>query len=463
VDVRRSLADAEPRPFWLSQPGAPEPGPPLEADDRAELVVIGGGLTGLWAALLAREQGRDVVLLEGERIAFGATGRNGGFMDASLTHGIENGVARWPAQMPELERLGRENFAAIGETMARHGIDAGFEETGELSFAAQPYQADYIPEIVETARAHGWKAEALSADQARAEVHSPTYHGAAFLPEGRGLVDPARLAWGLAAAARAAGVRVLERSPVTRLERAGGGVKATTSAGPTVTARGAVLATSAFPPLVRAIRRYVVPVYDYVLVSEPLSRERRESLGWVRRQGLTDMGNQFHYYRLTADDRILFGGYDAVYNFGNGMGAHLDERPASFDLLASHFFETFPQLEGLRFTHRWGGAIDTCSRFSVMFGKALGGRAVFAVGYTGLGVAASRFGAQVALDLVEGRETELTRLELVRSKPIPFPPEPLRWTGITLTRRALARADRRDGRRGPWLRVLDRLGMGFDS
>ena len=96
---------------------------------------------------------------------------------------------------------------------------------------------------------------------------------------------------------------------------------------------------------------------------------------------------------------MLWGGYDAVYNFRNGMGPHLDERPETFELLAGHFFETFPQLEGVRFSHRWGGAIDTCSRFSVMFGKALGGRAVYAVGYTGLGVAASRFGAQVALDL----------------------------------------------------------------
>jgi glycine/D-amino acid oxidase-like deaminating enzyme len=464
-DVIRSLADAEPKPFWLSQPGAPEPGAPLAGDEEADLVVVGGGLTGLWTALLARERDpqREVVLLEGERVAFGATGRNGGFMDASLTHGIDNGAARWPDEMPELERLGRENFAAIKETLSRHGIDAGLEETGELSFAAEPYQAEYIPEIVETARRYGWAAEELSAEQARAEVRSPTYHGAAYLPEGRALVDPARLAWGLAAAARAAGVRVYERSPVVRLERAGEGVCATTRAGHSVRARRAVLATSAFPPLARAIRRYVVPVYDYVIVSEPLDRERRDSLGWAGRQGLTDLGNQFHYYRLTSDDRLLFGGYDAVYNFRNGMGAHLDERPESFELLATHLFQTFPQLEGLRFTHRWGGAIDTCSRFSVMFGRVLGGRAVYAVGYTGLGVAASRFGAQVALDLADGRDTERTRLGMVRSKPIPFPPEPLRWAGITLTRRALARADRREGRRGPWLRLLDRLGMGFDS
>ena len=439
-------------------------GAALETVREADLLVIGGGLTGLWAALLAREANpeNEVVLLEGERIAFGASGRNGGFMDASLTHGIENGVSRWPDEMPELERLGRENFDAIKETMARYDIDAGFEETGELAFATAPYQAEYLDEAAETARSYGWTAEVLDAEQARAEVHSPTYHGAVYLPDGRAVVDPARLAWGLADAAEEAGAHLHEGSAVTSLEREGTGVLARTSAG-SVRARRVVIATSAFPPLVRAIRRYVVPVWDYVLVSEPLSAEQRASLGWAKRQGLTDLANQFHYYRLTSDDRVLWGGYDAVYNFRNGMGPHLDERPATFELLATHFFETFPQLEGLRFSHRWGGAIDTCSRFSVMFGKALGGRAVYAVGYTGLGVAASRFGAQVALDLAYGRDTERTRLKMVTSKPIPFPPEPLRYAGITLTRRALARADRREGRRGPWLRVLDRLGLGFDS
>jgi glycine/D-amino acid oxidase-like deaminating enzyme len=462
--IRRSYADAEPRPFWLARSGAPQPGDPLEGSHEADLLVVGGGLTGLWAALLAKEEnpGREVVLLEGERIAFGATGRNGGFMDASLTHGIENGAARWPDEMPRLEQLGRDNFAAIKEAMDRHGIDAGLEETGELAFATGPHQTNWIPEIVETAQRYGWRAEAWSADRARAEVRSPTYHGAAYLPDGRAVVDPARLAWGLARAARDSGVRLHERSPVTGLERDRAGVVARTHAG-RVTARRAILATSAFPPLVGAIRRYVVPVYDYVLVTEPLGPERRDSLGWKDRQGLTDLANQFHYYRLTSDDRVLWGGYDAVYNFRNGMGPHLDERPATFELLATHFFETFPQLEGVRFSHRWGGAIDTCSRFSVMFGKALGGRAVYAVGYTGLGVAASRFGARVALDLADGRDTERTRLKMVRSKPIPFPPEPLRWAAIELTRRALARADRRAGRRGLWLRALDRLGLGFDS
>ena len=270
--VQRSYADAEPRPFWLIQPGSPQPGDPLHGNLDADLVVIGAGLTGLWAALLAKEAdpGREVVLLEGERVAFGATGRNGGFMDASLTHGIENGAARWPGEMPQLERLGRENFAAIKEAMQRHRIDAGFEETGELAFATEPHQAEWIPELVQTAQRYGWRAEAWSAERAREEVRSPTYHGAVHLPDGRAVVDPARLAWGLAKAARDSGVHLFERSPVTGLGRDKAGLVARTHAG-RVTARRAILATSAFPPLVRAIRRYVVPVYDYVLVTEPLA------------------------------------------------------------------------------------------------------------------------------------------------------------------------------------------------
>ena len=224
-----------------------------------------------------------------------------------------------------------------------------------------------------------------------------------------------------------------------------------------------MLASNAFPPLVRAIRRYVVPVYDYVLVTEPLSPAQRDALGWRARQGVSDAGNRFHYYRLTADDRILWGGFDAIYHYRNGVGPELEQRPESFALLERHFRTTFPQLEELRFSHRWGGAIDTCTRFCATFGTALGGRAAYAVGYTGLGVAASRFGARVALDLLEGRASELTGLRMVRRRPLPFPPEPLRWASIGLTQRALARADERGGRRGPWLRALDAVGAGFDS
>ena len=140
-----------------------------------------------------------------------------------------------------------------------------------------------------------------------------------------------------------------------------------------------------------------------------------------------------------------------------------EDHEPTFAVLARNFAVTFPQLADIRFTHRWGGAIDTCSRFSVFFGRELGGRVVYAAGYTGLGVCSTRFGGRVALDLLDGRDTEATRLAFVRRRPVPFPPEPLRTAVIQLTRNRLAAADRREGKRGLWLGALDRLGLGFDS
>jgi glycine/D-amino acid oxidase-like deaminating enzyme len=456
------LRDAAPRPFWLDHPDAPPTRPPLDGSAEADLVVVGGGLTGLWTALQAAEEGKRVVLLEGERIAFGASGRNGGFCAASLTHGIANGLARWPGEMETLERLARENLDGIRATVARNAIECGWQDRGVIDVATEPHQLEWLAQQAAQLRRFGWDAELLDAAALRAQVDSPTYLGGVWSRDSAALVDPARLCWGLARAAEEAGAVVHESSPVIALRPEGAGVRADTAGG-SVRSRHALLATAAFPPIVRAIRRYVVPVYDYVLVTEPLSEAQHHAIGWRGRQGISDMANRFHYYRQTDDGRIVWGGYDAIYDFGGRVAPERDQRPETFELLAEHFFATFPQLEGLRFTHRWGGAIDTCSRFSALWGRALGGRAAYVVGFTGLGVGASRFGARVALDLLDGRDTERTRLEMVRRRPLPFPPEPARWAGIQLTQRALARADERAGRRGPWLRTLDRLGLGFDS
>jgi glycine/D-amino acid oxidase-like deaminating enzyme len=457
-------AGASPRPFWLDRPIAPSPRPPLAGDSTCDLAIVGGGFTGLWAAIQALEDdpSRDVVVLEADVIASGATGRNGGFVEASLTHGLENGLNRFGDELDVLERMGRENLAELESFLQRHGIDAAYEKTGMLVVAREPYQAEELAAHVDELRRHGYAAEYLGRERLREEVDSPAFLGALWQRSDCAIVDPAKLAWGIAAVARGMGVRLHELSPVTALRDIPGGVELRTPAG-RLRARRVVLATNGFPPLVRSIRRYVVPVYDYVLVTEPLSAAQLASIGWRNRQGIGDAGNQFHYFRLTEDNRILWGGYDAVYHFRNGVSPRLEQREATFELLSRHFFETFPQLSGIRFTHRWAGVIDTCSRFCVMFDTRMNGKLAYAVGYTGLGVGATRFGARVALDLVDGRDTERTRLRFVRCKPVPFPPEPFRWLGIQLTRRALARADRDQGRRGLWLRALDRVGMGFDS
>jgi glycine/D-amino acid oxidase-like deaminating enzyme len=460
-----SLRDARPVSYWLDQPDAPAPRPTLRGAATADLAVVGGGFTGLWTALLAKERdpARDVLLLEGRRIGWAASGRNGGFCSASLTHGLANGLDRFGAEMPTLDRLGRQNLAEMAGTVARYSIDCAFERTGELVVATADWQLPGLAAAAEAARRLGGDPVLLDAAAVRAEIDSPTYVGGLWDRYGCAMVDPARLAWGLRRACLDAGVRIHEHSPVTQLSRADGGLRLATPHG-TVQAAQVVLGTGAFPPsLLRRLKLWLVPVYDYVLMTEPLSAGQLASIGWRRRQGAADTGNQFHYYRLTADNRILWGGYDAIYYNGGLITAAQDYRAATFTLLAIQFFETFPQLAGLRFSHAWGGVIDTCARFCAFYGTAHGGRLAYAAGYTGLGVGASRFAGNVMLDLLGGEPTERTELAMVGSKPVPFPPEPARSAVIQLTRASLARADRNQGRRDLWLRTLDRLGLGFDS
>ena len=459
-----AVADARRQVFWLDRPERPDPRPPLDADIRTDLLVVGGGFTGLWAALLAKQAdpARDVVLVEGGRIAAGASGRNGGFVSASLTHGFANGMARWPEEMPALLRLGHENLDAIEKSIADWGIDCDFIRSGEMDVAVEAHQIEGLTDYATAATAMGEQVSLLDAAQARSILDSPTYLAAAVDRTGVALVDPARLAWGLRDACLAAGVRIHEGTPVLGLEGFPGGVRATCHAG-RVDAVRAVLATNAYPPLLKRLAHYVVPVYDYALMTQPLSDRQWAAIGWSGREGVSDSGNQFHYYRSTADGRILWGGYDAVYHHGNGFGPQFDNDDHSYATLAEHFLQTFPQLEGIGFSHAWGGAIDTCSRFTAFWGTAFDGALGYVTGYTGLGVGASRFGAATTLDLIDGRDTERTRLEMVRRKPLPFPPEPLRSIGIGMTTAALQRADQNEGRRGLWLRALDRLGMGFDT
>ncbi|GGZ47619.1 oxidoreductase [Streptomyces inusitatus] len=460
-----SLSDARPLAFWLDDPARPAPEPALTGDAHCDLLVVGGGYSGLWTALLAKERdpAREVVLIEGRETGWAASGRNGGFCSASLTHGLGNGLARWPGEIGALERLGERNLDAIEAAVAAYSIDCDFERTGAIDIATEPHQLAELAELYEMSRSLGLDGlRPLDQEALRAEVNSPTFLGGLWDRRGTAMLNPARLVWGLKSACLGLGVRIHENTRALELASAGARTAVRTPRG-RVFARRVALGTNIFPSLVRRVRLYTVPVYDYALTTEPLTAGQLAEIGWHGRQGLADAANRFHYFRLTADRRVLWGGYDAVYPYGGRLRPDLDHRPETHLRLARHFFRCFPQLEGVRFTHAWGGAIDTCSRFSAFFGTAHRGRVAYAAGYTGLGVGASRFGAEVMLDLLAGERTERTELEMVRTKPLPFPPEPLAWAGIGITQWSLARADANGGRRNAWLRTLDRLGLGFDS
>ena len=429
-------------------------------------MIIGAGFTGLWTAIALTDTDPTlrVVVLEAETVAFGASGRNGGFCEASLTHGLANGIKHFPDELEFLEPEGIDNLQALITFTREHGIECDLEETGVLSLADQPYQVDEFREWVDEAAEWGESLEFLDREAAQAEVHSPLWQAGLYRAPGRDvLLDPAALCRGIARVARERGVEIHEGTRVTRLERVAGGVLVRTEQRATIRAAQVVVATSAYSGWLRRLSPLFVPVYDYVLVSEPLDPDERAAIGWARRQGLSDGNNQFHYFRLTADDRILWGGYDAIHYYGSKVVPELDRRPATFEKLEAQFFRAFPQLEGLRFPYRWGGAIDTTSRFTVTFGQTMGGRVTYALGYTGLGVGASRWAGGVVRDLLLRPDEERLRLRFVRSAPVPFPPEPIRSATVDIVRRELDRADRDAGRRGLILRTLDALGVGFDS
>ncbi len=460
----RALATADPCPYWTEDADEAESCDTLVGAETADLLVIGGGYTGLWTAILAKEREplRDVVIVEGERCGAGASGRNGGFFESSLTHGIRWGLTQFGAELPLLEKLGLENLDAIERFIAAENIDCDWERNGVIDIATDPDAVHRLHDDFVALEALGQQVEWFDGPAMQAQIHSPTYHAGLHRRARAAVCDPARLVWGLKAAALRRGVRIYEDTRVDEINPTNAALVATTGYG-SIRAPKVALATNAFPPLVRKIRRRVVPVYDYVLCTEPLSAAQLASVGWAGRQGLSDNANQFHYYRLTEDNRILWGGYDAIYYFGSKVDSELEQRPDTFKTLSFNFFNTFPQLEGLNFTHAWGGVIDTCSRFTVFWDRHYGDRLVYAMGYTGLGAAATRFGARVMLDLLDQRASPVTGMDFVSDKPLPFPPEPLRWLGIEVTQRSRAAADRNGGRRNLWLRGLDRLGLGFDS
>jgi glycine/D-amino acid oxidase-like deaminating enzyme len=379
--------------YWLAASPAGPPRPPLRGATVADVAIVGAGFTGLWTAIALTDTDPSlrVVVVEQETVGFGASGRNGGFCQASLTHGLANGLRHFPDEIDVLEREGIANLRELVAFTREHGIECDLEETGGLAVADQAHQVEEFRAAVDEAAEHGEELVFLDRAAVQAKVHSPIWQAGLYQPPGRDVIlDPAKLVRGLARVAEERGVAIHEGSRVGAVERRAGGVRLTTESGATIDAGHVVVATSAYSGWLRRLESHFVPVYDYVLVTDPLTPEQRASIGWAGREGMSDANNQFHYFRLTADDRILWGGYDAIYYRNNGVGPAFDRRPATFEKLEAHFRRAFPQLAGVRVPYRWGGAIDTTSRFTVTFGQALGGRLTYAIGYTGLGVGASR-------------------------------------------------------------------------
>lgn len=436
--------------FWLETAGAFEVRPEWVGDGRVDVAVVGGGFTGLSAALhiTERQPGLRVVLLEAGSIACGASGRNAGF--AMTLFGLELGVTVLRYGKARAKQADEYMVRAVNytrELVTRLGIDCDYDEHGMMTVATNPNEERRLRKQFELAQKMGLHETAwFDATEARALVDSPTYLGAWYDPL-CALVHPAKLARGMARAAKRAGVELYEGSPVLQLsvKRRGAGAGATlTVPRGRVRADKVVLATNAFSALFPQLRRVQAPMHTYVVLTEPLSDAQIEAIGWRRRVGVEDGRNFIHYYRLTPDNRLLMGGHDAVYYYGNRTDR--DHHFVLAEKLRRHVVATFPALEGVRFTHHWGGPISVSLDMVPAIGQ-LGPDVFYSVGCMGHGVALTQLNGRTLADLVLETPSELTEAFFVRRRVTPLPPEPLRFVTIQAIRGVMRLQDWWDGRR----------------
>lgn len=450
--------------YWLAHLPRHEPRP-LQSPAETDIVVIGAGLTGLWTALFLKEldPAREVAVVEQGIAAWGASGRNAGMLAETIDHTHGLAIQHFgEAEASRLASLGEANVRELTGFLRDRDIRCDYEPTGRFMASFTEAHLVEARRNLEIARSLGIDSHRLlSRDEMQAEVHSPLYIGGLEV-RGGGILDPARFTDGLRREAERLGVRVFERTRIEAIEEDGAGVRLRAN-GTLLKARRAVLATSAYTHhLLPQVRHRFIPLYDYIMVSEPLSAAQWASIGWKGRQGITDGRTFFNYYRPTADGRVLWGTSEAAYYRGNRVDESCDHSPRHYQALRASWRRTFPQLADIEWPYAWGGPICSTTRLTPYFGKALGGRAWYGLGFTGHGLGSTRVAGRILAHLVLDRPSELLSLSLVRKPPFPYPPEPLRGWAVDSVTRALRKVDAGE-EPGLMLRLLERLGIGFSS
>ncbi len=446
--------------YWLDSFALTPDESPLNVNTQCDLLIVGGGFCGLWGAILAKEQQpeRDVVLIEAKSIANGASGRAAAIVSTSVMHGIDNTLRMFPDEVAELERLGRENIDELQKTIKRFAIDCDLELGGEMKVSVGDDGLDAVQQDYALYKCYGHDVELLDKPAVQAQINSPVFHGGIWSKARSGTLHPGKLAQELKRVAIELGVRLFENTPHVSNAYANALVHVATPGG-SIAARKVLLATNAWAAGHKRIKTKVVAIRDRIVVTEPLSEKQMSLIGWPNRQGVYDTRTQLNYMRLTKDNRILFGGR-LDYFFGNQTDPVADKAPAPYVRLVNTFFDTFPQLANeIQFSHAWSGPIGLTSRMAVHYQRYHQGNMVFAGGYSGFGVTATRFGARVGLAILDGDDLPETRMTFARTVPAYVPPEPFRWIGARTTMYALDTYDEKGGWRKPWVKLVQKMGF----
>jgi glycine/D-amino acid oxidase-like deaminating enzyme len=446
--------------WWETEPVVP--GPALEGTHRADVCIVGGGYTGMWTAYFLKqaEPSLDVAIVERSWAGSGASGHNDGYAMTLLDMSHHHLVERYgPERAATAHEAVARSVIEIGEFCEAHGVDAEYERNGFVALAVNDGQMWRLEKDLEAARLMGAEDFTLhEGDEARAVIGSPIVRGA-LREERSALLNPQKLARGLARTIEGMGVRIFERSPATTVESG----RVSTDRGAVEAGRIAV-ATNAYQHTIDQFRGKVVPIWSYAMVTEPLTDEQLARVEWPAREGFEDKRNFITIGRFAAGNRVIFGGRLAPYFYGADMDTRHMRNEHVFDQIRGAWREFFPMWGDIEFTHAYGGCVAITSRFLPYVGS-LGGGVLYGYGYNGHGVAPSHTVGQTLCDLVLERESEYTGLVFVNQEKEPrVPPEPLAYLGTRLTMALLERQDRRMDRGGGvgemdplMLRLINRL------
>ncbi len=437
--------DYREKSWWLETlPEDIKPESPLESSDRADVVIIGGGYTGLSAGyhLKTLEPKLDVRILESEICGFGASGRNGGF---SMTlFGLTKGITKF--------RFGDEKARAaqiymeeavdyLHDMIGKHGLDCDYEQSGYLLVATSNAQIKRIEDDFKIIERWGLKGiERWERERLAKEFNTEFYKLGWFEPR-CGILNPAKLTREMKRIAEEKKVVIYENSPVTTFRKMSDGRFLVKTERGEINCEYLIFATNAYSLLFPRLRSMQAPVFTHIVLSEPLDQKRMESIGWKCRTGIEDARDFIHYYRLTADNRILMGGGDVSLAFGKNFDH--DANMSTFDHLENHISEVFPQLKGIRITHRWGGPVSITVDMAPAIGYIVRDRkAIYSLGCMGHGVSMTTLNGRTIAEMICGMDTPRTSMFFVGRKTIPWPPEPIRFGVSQLIRGYMRLEDR---------------------